>query len=52
MCSAVTAMNCDIITAGGPGLMQASNEGARAGAVKPRGAEHLAFECTCRSSRM
>src|SRR6516165_6808963 len=30
MCSALSAMNCDIITGGGPGLMQAANEGARA----------------------
>ena len=29
MCSALSAMNCDIITGGGPGLMQAANEGAR-----------------------
>jgi len=28
MCSALSAMNCDIITGGGPGLMQAANEGA------------------------
>jgi uncharacterized protein (TIGR00730 family) len=30
MCSALSSMNCDIITGGGPGLMQAANEGARA----------------------
>jgi len=29
MCSGLSAMNCDIITGGGPGLMQAANEGAR-----------------------
>ncbi len=29
MCSALSAMNCDIITGGGPGLMQAANEGAQ-----------------------
>jgi len=30
MCSALSSMNCDIITGGGPGLMQAGNEGAQA----------------------
>ena len=29
MCSALSAMNCDIMTGGGPGLMQAANEGAQ-----------------------
>jgi len=33
MCSALTAMGCDIITGGGPGLMQAANEGAGAAAA-------------------
>src|SRR5262249_41557932 len=35
MCSALSAMNCDIITGGGPGLMQAANEGARTAQVSP-----------------
>jgi uncharacterized protein (TIGR00730 family) len=30
MCTALSAMDCDIITGGGPGLMQAANEGAQA----------------------
>ena len=34
MCSALSAMNCDIITGGGPGLMQAANEGAQAAEYK------------------
>jgi uncharacterized protein (TIGR00730 family) len=49
MCSALTAMGCDIVTGGGPGLMQAANEGASAGSSS-RGAQsigirvHLPFE--------
>ena len=51
MCSTLTAMGCDIVTGGGPGLMQAANEGARAGSSS-QGAQsigirvHLPFEQT------
>jgi hypothetical protein len=48
MCAALAAMECDIVTGGGPGLMQAANEGARAGASGPGGSigirVHLPFE--------
>ena len=47
MCSALSAMNCDIITGGGPGLMQAANEGAQSA----DGSQPSASGCTCRSSR-
>jgi len=49
MCSALSAMNCDIITGGGPGLMQAANEGAQS-AQASQGVQsvgirvHLPFE--------
>jgi hypothetical protein len=46
--AAFTAMGCDIVTGGGPGLMQAANEGAAtAGARESR----LASGSNCRSSR-
>ena len=49
MCSALSAMDCDIITGGGPGLMQAANEGTKA-AQASQGVQsigirvHLPFE--------
>mgnify|MGYP003584765455 CR=1 FL=1 len=49
MCSALSAMDCDIITGGGPGLMQAAKEGTKA-AQASRGVQsigirvHLPFE--------
>ncbi len=51
MCSDLSDLDCDIITGGGPGLMQAANEGAKAGQMR-RGGEsigirvHLPFEQT------
>jgi uncharacterized protein (TIGR00730 family) len=47
MCAALAAMDCDIVTGGGPGLMQAANEGARAGASEGQSIGirvHLPFE--------
>lgn len=37
MCALLTEMGCDIITGGGPGLMQAANEGAHQSQAEGRG---------------
>jgi hypothetical protein len=50
MCSALSAMNCDIITGGGPGLMQAATKG-RGRRRQAKGCRASASGCTCRSSR-
>jgi predicted Rossmann-fold nucleotide-binding protein len=42
MCSALSAMNCDIITGGGPGLMQAAKASQGVQSIGIR--VHLAFE--------
>ena len=49
MCSDLSDMDCDIVTGGGPGLMQAANEGAKSGQAKRGGKSigirvHLPFE--------
>jgi uncharacterized protein (TIGR00730 family) len=49
MCSDLSDLDCDIITGGGPGLMQAANEGAKAGQARRGGKSigirvHLPFE--------
>ena len=49
--AALAEMGCDIITGGGPGLMQAANEGAAR--PMPRSATaRSASASSCRSSRM
>lgn len=49
MCSDLSDMDCDIVTGGGPGLMQAANEGAQLGQAK-RGARASASVSACPSS--
>ena len=49
MCSDLSDMDCDIVTGGGPGLMQAANEGAKSAQAKRGGKSigirvHLPFE--------
>jgi uncharacterized protein (TIGR00730 family) len=49
MCASLSAMGCDIVTGGGPGLMEAANKGAqeaeaRAGAASIGIRVHLPFE--------
>jgi hypothetical protein len=55
MCSALSAMNCDIITGGGPGLMQAAKEGARAAeaaqGLQSIGIRSLAVRAECEPVR-
>jgi hypothetical protein len=52
MCSALSAMDCDIITGGDPGLMQTANEGAQAAqASQHRYSGALAVRLGCESFR-
>ena len=48
---ALTAMGCDIVTGGGPGLMQAANEGAARAGGRGRGKSVGRARQPCRSSR-
>jgi hypothetical protein len=47
---ALAAMGCGIVTGGGPGLMQAANEGRRRSTLRS-GTARLGSAWTCRSSR-
>jgi len=50
MAEALASMGCDIVTGGGPGLMQAANEGAEA-AKAPERVQNIGFALSCLSSK-